>query len=356
VTASDVVSDPIGQLNLILWATRPLPEGHAIRPVLRDAGYELRYLGPALPLTPALRERLIDSGLPFRERPRPDVLLRRSEADEYLLVECKRTMFGPCSSSASQTRGLLLQTPDQLRAVLYLSPDAPANAHLAYVTRHYESPNPAEGIASIADQLGGAGFEVIPAGIICLEARDDGIYMRTGYFPGVLPAPLLEATGHEVLLSRSDEGGSPLPLLLIPWEPSLDRDSPLAAFGKWVLYQRLLTHVVIAVGHATPGHPVDVFYDAMLSDATFTYYERWRALNREIATYLRGVCGDLITGALREVEGVEIEAITGDAPGRRLTMASAEARGLAVDALTAQSRKSPPDIEGEQLSLFDLER
>ena len=49
-TTTDLVSDPLFQLNVLLWLTQPLPQGSALVPLLYQQGFTVYAISPALAL------------------------------------------------------------------------------------------------------------------------------------------------------------------------------------------------------------------------------------------------------------------------------------------------------------------
>jgi len=344
MTAAEVVADPIGQLNLMLWMTQPLPGECPVRPVLKEAGYRLMAIGPAMPLLPDLRERLQVKGLACRVEPEPDLLLTRDDGQEYLMLECKRTMFGADSSTAEQARGLVLQTGEQFNTVVGLPVAAATTAGLVYVSEHCDSPNPADGLNQIREELEGAGFPVAPAGVTCLQARDDGIYLIDEYQPGTIPEPLYGIVRAGIKVQEIVEGEEAMPLLLIPWDPNVSQTSPVAQFGKQVFCHRLLGSLVVRIGKLVPGQEFEVEYDDLLDEATFNFYQRWRTRNTEIGRTLRGFCRTIIQEALKDVPDLQAEPLAQGRVGRRITVGSESAKEATIDAITKYARKACPEI------------
>ncbi len=315
MTAAEVVSDPIGQINLILWATQPLPGEYSLRPVFREAGYRLLYIAPPMPLIPSLRDRLGQVGLSYRDAAQPDLLLERPGEGRYLVLECKRTMFGIASSAAEQARSLLLQTGEQFSTAVAMSAEGCHQTSVVYISKHCESPNPAEGLGAIRAELEGKGFITAPTGLLCLESRSDGIYLRDQYHPGVIPEELAAVVGQSVRVREVADGESPLPLMLIPWDPSVDQGSPVAQVGRQTLCHRVLSLLATRIGQAESQSEIEVVFDELLDEATFRFYERWRAMNRGVARVLRAFVGEGIHGALGDLGGIEIAILRGPTPG-----------------------------------------
>jgi hypothetical protein len=47
-TKTEVISDPLFQLNVLLWLTQPLAEASAITPLLYQRGFSVYAISPAL--------------------------------------------------------------------------------------------------------------------------------------------------------------------------------------------------------------------------------------------------------------------------------------------------------------------
>ncbi|MEW6621411.1 MAG: hypothetical protein AB1422_19105 [bacterium] len=81
---SEVIKDPIYQLNLMLWLLQPLHDNYPLRPILKELGYELFAIGPSMPLSPELRERLTKLSISYVNVPEPDLLISRDGITDLL--------------------------------------------------------------------------------------------------------------------------------------------------------------------------------------------------------------------------------------------------------------------------------
>src|SRR5881296_3799088 len=93
----DPVSDPLFQLNVMLWLTQPLPQGSQIVPLLHQRGFSVYAISPALvvPLDIQLAARTAQIAL--QSSGRPDVVVTHEEERKFAFTECKAISFGPDS-------------------------------------------------------------------------------------------------------------------------------------------------------------------------------------------------------------------------------------------------------------------
>src|SRR5438093_477808 len=101
---TDLIRDPIFQLNAVLWLAQPLPPEFPITPVLRHAGFDVHSIAPPLAPPPDVLLALAESGLPHQRSCHPDVILERDADRLFLVIECKANSFGEASSTAAQSR------------------------------------------------------------------------------------------------------------------------------------------------------------------------------------------------------------------------------------------------------------
>ena len=60
---TDLIGDPLFQLNLMLWLSLPQPAGGRITPILHDAGFKAHWISPKLTLSQEIAEKLRQKGI-----------------------------------------------------------------------------------------------------------------------------------------------------------------------------------------------------------------------------------------------------------------------------------------------------
>lgn len=292
----DLVRDPLFQLNTVLWITMPLPDGHEIRPVLHERGFEIDAIGKKIVLTPEMRSRIGKLGLPCQDSVSPDALLRRGNDRRYVIIECKARSFGEESSTARQARALLIVCDLSQHDSLGLGEaDINSNAVSFWVD---EGDLPAMGktCASIQIKLRAAN---LPAGNyhnIGLGIEEANIVLATddatmGYFG-------LDAHRTPIMPIQTDS--DPRPLYLIPIDPDCDQTSDERAFCERILFERIHGSILAATARATPEQDISISVDALLGEATSGLYARWE--NRNAIKFLKDKVRKLL-GAMSKKTG-----------------------------------------------------
>src|SRR5689334_13610036 len=95
---------PLFQLNLLLWLVwSSSPDSiTGIKPFFREQGYLLQAIGQPLSLSLAVQSRANHAGIPIQTSSKPDLLLRHSNRQLLLPIECKIRSFGPDSGDVRQ--------------------------------------------------------------------------------------------------------------------------------------------------------------------------------------------------------------------------------------------------------------
>ncbi len=296
---SKLVGDCLYQVNLVLWMLQPA-SAVGVRPVFHDAGYRLHSIEPELMLDVELASRLMLDEIAASNPVVPDLLLDSPE-QEYLLLECKRSMFGAETeggdSALKQARSLLLQTPPRLASALAAQSQDIRTTSLLYLTRHDSSHAQAEGLCSISQQLQARGYRTTAIGLLGLEAAPGAILLRHDYPQATTPDRLRARLGTEpIVVQDLEEGTDPRPLYFIPWMPGAndsDDDYSQAAFGN-----RILAEATSVLAQQRPPCTVELDVDALLGRATFGLRDRWR--NKAVLRQLRDRTRELLRGQIRQ--------------------------------------------------------
>lgn len=185
MTPEQLVRDPLYQINAILWMLTP-SSGTSIEPVLYRAGYTVHQIEAELRLPLRLASALRDAGIAASSNVSPDLLLKGHEK-EYLIVECKATMFGDGDDrSQRQARSLLLQVPIVLGDCLSLQPGAVAKTHLLYLTAHDSNHDQLAGLAKLDGQLKKAKFSTTNHGLLKLRVTGSRVVIDSSGLPPAL--------------------------------------------------------------------------------------------------------------------------------------------------------------------------
>ena len=149
-TPDQLIASPTYQVNLLLWMARS--DNRARVPaVLAEAGYEILTIEERISMSPDLQQRLRSAG--FKPSPfvAPDVILKAKK--DYLIVECKRSMFGADTSNQRQAISLLTLVPRQFENSRSMQAGKVQSVSLAYVSRCDDQHDELEGVTDAQNRL-----------------------------------------------------------------------------------------------------------------------------------------------------------------------------------------------------------
>ncbi len=322
-TRDIIAADPVFQLNSMLWSLIP-SKGGQYSPVLRGHGYFLHSIGRRLEMTrhrvPGLAE-LVGDGVPS-----PDLLVDHDTDPMMLIVECKASSFSPTSTTANQAMKLLVGGVDLADAI---GTGSAREAYVAYATGTGHADQLAQTLAELSGRLSTSGLPAARAGIIVIDIRDDGVWLSMGN-GDTPPVPLKTALNEAVRVVEIDEGDAPFPLYIIPWDPGVEQDPLLDAFGKALLAARVLNETLVRVARASLPETVVLIASDLLDAATFGVSASWRA-RHDVEKVESLIVGRLMKW-LQPVSGEELLRETSP-HAVRLTLKSEELRGAIVAAL-----------------------
>ena len=142
----------------------------------------------------------------------------------------------------------------------------------------------------------------------------------------------LESGSNPIMRLESDT--DPRPLYFIPYDPDVTYSSEREKdFCKRVLFERLHSAILVAVGRANPPAELILGPDRLLNDATFGMYAQWE--NRDSARHMRGLCQQLMRPLTQSVNSVAQGVVRQDERGAwAIKLDSFEQQEKVIDALT----------------------
>ena len=271
-----LLSDQVFQLNTFLWALQELPESSQIQPVLRQAGYQLRYIEPRLivPRTPVAIAALHKLNRSKDSSPcHPDLWLQHSEHPSELIVELKSQGFSPKSSNSRQALKLLLAAFDLSES---LGEATQHGGHLIYATISDDTPNLEITLNDLASKLHDEGANAAPTSVIGFSEEVEGVAISSSSLN--LPEPAANALTSPAVVLRKDDDNDLQPLYLIPWIPGIEssQNPQLQKAGYDELTSRVLTHVLSKIGEAQVPTTLKITGEEIMSLSTFKVFDRWR--------------------------------------------------------------------------------
>jgi hypothetical protein len=344
-----LVSDPLFQLNVLLWLTQPLPEGSVITPLLYRRGFRVYAIAPALglPLDVALAAQAAQ--VRVQHSGRPDVVLTHEQDRRFALTECKASSFGPSVEAAEQARAFLLMAGARAAEVLGLEASQVMDAIVAYAVPEAQKPALQPTLATLEGELSG---QHLPAGrstVMGLEVDPQELSVSFDDSGSAFFA--LPATKHSAM--RLEPDTSPRPLYFIPYDPDLDLGNEERLFCKRVLFERIHSAVLVAVGRANPvASPVLSPHD-LLNDAMFGMFSLWQ--NRDSATHMRALCRQLVQALAKAVNGEIPETFSYDQQtGWKISLPDADRHKRVLDAVARFSCETMNLHMTPERELFDL--
>jgi hypothetical protein len=238
-------------------------------------------IAPLLTVPLDLRLTARKAPLDLRDSVRPDVVLKHNAESRFSFVECKASSFSSASSAALQCRPLLAVAGSRAAEVLGLPPEQVSASMLFYVVPEDCQSLLEVTLGELQSELRNAQLPASESHTLGLSATDGAVNLvvaeATGEFLG-LPVGVTPFLRH----AADDD---PRPLYFIPYDPDIDQTPSERAFSRRLLFERILSTLVVAVGHATPPTQLPFTPAGVLNDATFGMFEQWE--NRDSARHMR---------------------------------------------------------------------
>lgn len=286
---SELVADPLFQLNSLLWMAQHLPAQSAIRPVLKDLGFEIYALSPPLSVPLDLRLKASEVGVTIQDSVRPDIVFHKPDERRFAFVECKGNSFSPSSSNASQMRSQLLTTGDRAGEAIGGSSQDVSQSVLTVATADDSVARMGTTVTALKEELVSNGFSPSAFNQVGFVPYPERIALR-------FEATAREFYGvptNEVELLRVSENTDPRPLYFIPYDPDLGGVPEAIEFNRRILFERILATIVAAVGRAPlPSTPLVMNMRDLLNDSMFGLFSKWE--NKDSGRHLVGLCRNFV--------------------------------------------------------------
>jgi hypothetical protein len=284
----------------------------------------------------------------MRDNLRPDIVLTHGGDAKFAFMECKASSFGVDSSTSEQARGLLAIAGPDCAEVLGLTPQEVSDSLLAFVTPEDCRQQLGQTLSDLTTELQD---HKVPAGrssVLGLTADDHSICMvingEASEFFSVPPGC------HAFLVH--DEETDPRPLYFIAYDPDVGQSDRERTFCKRVLFERIQSSILAAVGHMHPPAEIMLEAQSILNDAMFGAYGHWE--NRESGQHMRRLCRQLVDAIAQAVETVtEGTFVSEPGKGWRVIVCDQDQHQKVTDALERFSCESL-DLAAEPApELFD---
>ena len=301
MTEESFGSTPLFQLNLMLFLAWPAPPSF-VSPVFRKEGFVLESIAPPLSTPLQARARAQAGGLPIGLTARPDVLLRQQDERQFLLIECKKSSFGPGSDTSEQARALLACSGIYLAERIGLKSPEHWKDFLLYVVTGGQEPQMQATLQALALEMEENHISTSGNGAIGVHIRGDGVYLVNPDSQSAVPVDSLRSTvGKGLRVMELEEGEDPRPLYLIPLDPSVDVRDP---FERRVLEERVRQALTSLIGSRLDASRLEVTMEEIMVAVT-EVWEVWedssarKGFRNAVRAYVREV--------LRRIRRLEVE-------------------------------------------------
>jgi hypothetical protein len=295
---NELIRDPLFQLNALLWLVQPLPSGTEITPLFYKKGFEVYSI--ALQLGPPLDVILLaqESNIAIQERLRPDIILVDKTSKKYAFIECKKSSFGPASDTSEQARTLLIISGIRAGEVLGLAAEKKINAIPLFALPEDERSSLVHTLDMLFRELKEKRIPAAKPSTLGLCLIDDNLCIVIDKLGSrMFGVPV----GNNAFM-KCEADTDPRPLYFIPYDPDVG-SSEEQAFCRRVLFERMHSTVISAIGRADP--PVDILIESskLLNDAMLGMYGHWG--NQDSSRHMRRLCRDFMK-ALVEAANAQV--------------------------------------------------
>ena len=259
--------DCLFQLNVLLWAAMPQPDGAPVIPVLHQAGYTLFAI--ELPLDASTTERALITGSDpkINPNPVPDAVFIHHARATLVLVECKPDSFTRESERAPQGRGMIaaagnikLRMPGTIGSLAEVCYLVPMDAAVAMDTT----------LMTLLSEVSAQGFAGCPTSPVGVFVKSDGVYLGLTARPqgsAYMPSRLIP----ERCVVAVSAGQDPRPLYIIPWIPGAEDPTDLLAFKE-----KIRAFLLSSLGRAPIGTVTALSFGDILDGVSRGVYQQWR--------------------------------------------------------------------------------
>lgn len=262
--------DELFQLNLLIWLVWS-SNASGIKPVFREDGYQLEAIGPTCRPTIQVHAIANQAGLPFKTEANPDILLRHSQRNLFLPIECKLNSFGPDSTAAEQANVLLSVEGSQIAASIGLPQAQNWQSFLIYAL-NADHDRMLETLQELTLRLKSANLSVVSSGTLGIIVSSDGIDLQT--LPcDVVPVSALRSERPNIIrVMELEDGGDPRPFYLVPVDPSIKLNNP---FGIRLIEERIRTAVMSVFGSKLDMGAFEVTEDEFMREV-LEIWDYWK--------------------------------------------------------------------------------
>jgi hypothetical protein len=283
-------STPLFQLNLMLFLAWPAPPSF-VNPIFWQEGFALESIAPSLgtPLEALARAQAAD--LPINVTARPELLLTQKNEQQFLLIECKRSSFGPESDTSQQARALLACSGIYLAERIGAKNPENWEDCLLYTVSGGQEHQMRDTLQVLTSEMQESRIFTANNGAIGIHIQADGVYLGSDNQSNIPIHSLQQAEGGGLRVMELEEGEDPRPLYLIPFDPSIGVSDPVE---RQVLEERVRQALASLIGSRLDNPSFRISMDEILTAVT-EVWEMWedssakKGFRNAVRAYVREV-------------------------------------------------------------------
>jgi len=287
---NELCKDPLFQLNLAIWLAQSQPSQHFyVYPLFYKSGLNIYSIGPLLALPPYIRLTASEK-IEFQDGVRPDLILEKKEEKKYCILECKASSFGPDSSTANQTRTLLIISGPVIYEVLGLGAREVNKGILCYLIGSNQIEMMENTLETIEKEIKER-TNIESGNFGCFGIKPFETTISLEYSAKVKNhLNFIEDSPVEILQFEDDT--DPRPLYFIPYDPNLNQSKEEQEFCRRILFDRILSYIISNIGSANIPTSTTFTTEELLNSATFGVYEIWE--DSDTTRHIRRVVRDFL--------------------------------------------------------------
>jgi hypothetical protein len=226
----------------------------------------------------------------------------------------------------------MLMAGTRAAEVLGLDASQVTDAILSYVVPESEKPPLEVTLSQLADELTSYKLPAGRATILGLQVSTEQLTVSVD----AVGATFLSLGAGVHAIMRLQPNTDPRPLYFIPYDPDVSQSEDERLFCKRVLFKRIQSGVLVAIGRANPPITLTLRPNELLNDATFGMFSLWQ--NRDSAKHMRDLCRQLVQALAKAVNGEIAETFRyHPQTGWEVSLPDADRHKRVIDALSCFS-------------------
>jgi len=266
--------DPLFQLNLSIWLAQPIPMSFSIRPIFYESGFNIYSVGLLLALPPDIRLDIEKYTIDCQDGAKPDLILATDSRDKLCILECKRASFGSNSSTAKQSRTLMLLSGPIVSEIMAIGQQVSSQGILIYLTKADQTMDLQNTLEELSQEISVTKLKTGEYGCLGIKSNEKSILIE--YSDKLKTLMNFNAVSPVKIISIENDT-DPRPLYFIPYDPAVfnEQSEEEEKFCKRILFERFLSHILSKIGSSSIPSEVLFTREEILNGVTFGLYSMW---------------------------------------------------------------------------------